>query len=126
MHHTTSATSLILFHPWGRALGLGLLGAVGSFVLAEPIEARPTGENQACANCHYESENGPLLGLSFDNPSPAAGETVNIQVEIEAVHEEAFRTGLLLSSEGLGRLVLVEPDATRFPEADDPTVVVHS
>lgn len=87
--------------------------------------ARPTGEPQACANCHYESSNGPQIEVAFDNSAPAVGETVVVTIALEAVWSQALRTGVFLTSER-GAFGLLEPGVTRYAMDGVFTAVLHA
>lgn len=97
-----------------------LLATVGS-----TAAARPTGEPQACANCHYESSDGPNIEVVFDNAAPATGETVVVTIALEAVWAQALRTGVYLTTER-GEFGLLEPTATRYAMDGVLTGVLHA
>jgi len=98
--------------------------AIVALLVPAAARARPTGEAQECANCHYETM-GPRLSLTFGAESIEPGQLVNLTIDIEAVHKEALRTGLMLSTPNQGHFMLVEPEATRFAEATT-SMVLHS
>ncbi len=107
-----------------HALVLGLTGLL--VTAASSASARPEGEPQECANCHYESD-GPSLAIVFSNATPDPGELIDLTVEIEANDAEALRTGLFLSSaDGQGTFTLVEPEATRYAFEGDQSSVSHA
>ncbi len=111
------------FYAWPRLAVLPvalLLATVGS-----TAAARPTGEPQACGNCHYENSDGPRIDVAFDNGAPAVGETVVVTIALEAVWTEALRTGVYLTSER-GEFGLLEPAATRYAIDGVPTAVLHA
>lgn len=66
-----------------------------------------------------------MIDLRFGNESPDTGETVALTLELEAVNDEALRTGMFITTSG-GEFVLVEPESTRFAEDGVPTAVLHS
>jgi len=110
-------------HAWTRLAVLPaalLLATVGS-----TAAARPTGEPQACANCHYENSEGPRIDVTFDNGAPALGETVVVTIALEAVWAQALRTGVYLTSER-GGFGLLEPAATRYAMDGVLTAVLHA
>ena len=89
------------------------------------VTARPTGEPQACGNCHYEDD-GPSIDVAFANASPAPGETTLLTITLQAVDEQALRTGVFIYTEDRGAFGLVEPETTRYATDGDPTAVLHS
>lgn len=92
---------------------------------ASRAQARPTGEPQACSNCHYESSNGPDLEVVFDDPAPAVGATIVVTVAVDAVWAQALRTGVFLVSER-GAFGLLDPTNTRYAMEGVPTAVLHA
>lgn len=112
----------------GVSVFLSLATLATSVALApSTASARPTGEPQGCANCHYESD-GPSLALGFSNPTPLPGELIDITVEIEANNSEALRSGLFLASaSGEGTFTLVDSEDTRYAFEDgDQSSVTHA
>ncbi len=112
----------------GASVFLILPGLTASVVLVpSAASARPTGEPQGCANCHYESD-GPNLAIAFSNATPQPGELIDITVDIEANNSEALRSGLFLASvSGEGTFTLVESEATRYAFEDgDLSSVTHA
>lgn len=100
------------------------LAAALAFVTSSSASARPTGEPQECSNCHYDTE-GPMIDLGFDNDAPGPNETVLLTVDLQAVNEEAIRTGVYIITDQ-GQFMLVEPETTRFAEDGVATAVLHS
>lgn len=89
------------------------------------VTARPTGEPQPCGNCHYEDD-GPNIDVAFANASPAPGATTLLTITLQAVDEQALRTGVFIYTEDRGAFGLVEPETTRYATDGDPTAVLHS
>lgn len=104
------------------------LGPAGSTLLfATFVEfgeafARPTGETQACANCHYE-KSGPMIDIGMSSPQPTPGETVEFTLSLTARSPGALRTGFYVSSNKVGEFSVVDPDFTRLVM---PTEIVHA
>lgn len=112
-----SPRAVLRFAPFATAVFVALTWSSAS--------ARPTGEPQACGNCHYEDD-GPMIDLAFGNASPAPGETILLTISLQAMNDEALRTGVFLYTEDRGAFGLVEPETTRYAVEGDLTAVLHS
>ncbi len=105
---------------------LGFIACAAALTLAaDTASARPEGEPQECANCHYQTD-GPTITVSFDNSTPDPGGTVSITIEMEANDSEALRTGFFMNANGQGAFTLTEPDVTRYPFENDESAVIQS
>jgi Putative metal-binding motif len=87
--------------------GLALLGAASS------AEAKRTGMNLACHNCH-EGKDKPLLSAELSSARVEPGQTLTITVT--AKHERAKVGGVLVDSKGHGTFELVDPVGTHLFE----------
>ncbi len=98
------------------------LGALGLLLASSEAEARPTGEPQACTNCH-EKKVGPTINVTLSNEHPAPSEKISLRVALTANATDALRTGFYVTTNDVGAFTLVEPTATRL---ESPSQVVHS
>jgi MYXO-CTERM domain-containing protein len=77
------------------------------------VEARPMGEAQACNNCHYKTV-GPTVSIAFSPEKPKTGEAVMITVSLKATDPAARRTGIMLSTEDIGRFSITDTTGTKL------------
>jgi len=87
--------------------------------------AAPTGETQACGNCHYQKD-GPAFTISLSNDNPDPGEKITIEVKLKVANDEGVRTGAALVTSA-GELGLADDGATKIHMEDGDIVgVSHS
>src|SRR6188768_175895 len=90
-------------------LGVALALALGS--VAPHAEAKRTGMNLACHNCH-EAHDKPQLSVMLSATRVEPGQSVTIN--ITAKHERAKVGGVLVDSHELGKFELVDPVGTHL------------
>ncbi len=127
LHFSACTRANLCFLPWMAVETLTRSGLAKSAAFVVSLwsfeaEARPTGEPQACANCHYEKL-GPTIDVTMSNRDPKLGETINLKVSLSANAPGALRTGLMVSTDSSGEFSVVEADYMRL---NTPTQILHS
>lgn len=90
---------------------LGVAVALALGTVARPADAKRTGMNLACHNCH-EAHDRPKLSVMLSATRVEPGQSVTIN--ITATHERAKVGGVLVDSHELGAFELIDTVGTRL------------
>ena len=85
--------------------------ALATLALTSPADAKRTGMNLACHNCH-EGSDKPKVSVALSAARVEPGQSVTVTVT--AMHERAKVGGVLLDSNGVGAFEVIDALGTRL------------